>query len=487
MLAGTAGAATIVGTQRADLLRGTARPDRIVAGAGDDRITVTGGGADRVACGPGRDLVAADGADRPGRDCELVVRRISSDPFRGLAQHATQVEPDSFAWGSTVVATFQVGRFNGGGAVTNGFAVSRDAGRSWRSGLLPGLTTASRPAGGHTRASDPVVAYDALHRVWLIASLVVTPSRSGELVVSRSADGLRWSLPVIVTAADGDLPVDKEWIVCDNWTSSPYFGSCYMAYSDLRGVEILTQTSRDGGLTWSAPVGAPDAAGRRGIRGSYAPAPLPAVLPSGHLVMPFFDETQMAAIVSTDGGASFSPTIPIAPASFNPVILRGGPLPSAEVDGGGTLYVVWSDCSFRSGCSANDLVLSRSTDGRTWSQPTAIRPAGASAGDRLVPGLGVDPGARGRLAVVWYALGRDRVNAELATSADGGATWSAARRLNPEPMALGWLPRTTAGRMLGDYLSTSFAAGRVVPVVVLAERPRLRYRQATFAASLSGV
>ena len=43
--------------------------------------------------------------------------RVSADPFtNATSQHATEVEPDTFANGATVVAAFQVGRFfNGGG------------------------------------------------------------------------------------------------------------------------------------------------------------------------------------------------------------------------------------------------------------------------------------------------------------------------------------------------------------------------------------
>ena len=159
VLVGAAGAARITGTRHADLILGTARADRVSANGGNDRIDVAGGGADRVSCGPGADLVAADSTDRLSGDCEVVSRRISIDPFAGGgAMHASEAEPDSFSWGSTVVAAFQVARFETGGAQSIGFAVSRDAGRTWKSGILPALTAASRPRGPFSRASDPSVA-----------------------------------------------------------------------------------------------------------------------------------------------------------------------------------------------------------------------------------------------------------------------------------------------------------------------------------------
>jgi hypothetical protein len=160
---GTAGAAAIKGTKRVDFLRGSPRADRIDARAGNDRIKVDGGRRDTVRCGRGIDLVNADLADRIARDCETVVRVVARDPPRAPAQHASIAEPDTFAWGNTVVAVFQSGRFRDGGAVNTCWATSTDAGRTWRSGLLPALTVRSMPAGRWQRASDPVVAYDAVH------------------------------------------------------------------------------------------------------------------------------------------------------------------------------------------------------------------------------------------------------------------------------------------------------------------------------------
>src|SRR5438094_408660 len=38
--------------------------------------------------------------------------QLSSDPYTaGVGQHQTEVEPDSYAYGSTIVAAFQAGRF----------------------------------------------------------------------------------------------------------------------------------------------------------------------------------------------------------------------------------------------------------------------------------------------------------------------------------------------------------------------------------------
>jgi hypothetical protein len=485
VLAASSDAGRIVGTGRADLLLGTPRADRIVARAGNDRVDVAGGGRDRVSCGAGADLVAADGSDRIAADCEVVSRRIAADTYRGGgAQHATQAEPDSFSWGTKVVAAFQVARFADGGAQNIGYALSPDAGRTWRSGLLPGLTGASRPRGAFLRASDPSVAYDDAHGLWLISTLGITATGSA-ILVSSSANGLHWSAPVAAmqkpNAPDG-IVLDKEWIACDNGASSPWRGHCYLSYSDLERVQLVTQTSVDGGKTWSPAVGAPDGAGRRGIQGPFAPAPQPIALPDGTLVVPLFDD-DISAIRSTDGAATFSAATRVGPSVFSGSPgLRAGPFPSAEVGADGTLLMAWPDCAARPGCSGNDLVLSTSRDGVTWTPPARI-PLGP--GNHVIDGLAADPVRPGRIAVTYYTASGRKLDVGLVWSRDGGLTWSRPVRLSPERMAYSRIA-FSRGAMVGDYISTSFAADRAVPVFTLAQSPRGgHYRQATFASSIS--
>jgi hypothetical protein len=484
VLAASSDAGRIVGTSRADLLLGTLGADRIVARAGNDRVDVTGGGRDRVSCGPGTDLVAADRSDAIAADCEVVSRRVGADTYRGGgAQHATQAEPDSFSWGTTVVAAFQVARFVDGGAQNIGYAVSPDAGRTWRSGLLPNLTRASRPRGTFLRASDPAVAYDA-HGLWLISTLGITSTGSAVLV-SSSVDGLHWSAPVNAVQKpnrpDG-IALDKEWIACDNGASSPFRGHCYVSYSDLDRVQLMTQTSVDGASTWSPAVGAPDSAGRRGIQGPFAPGPQPVTLPDGTLVVPLFDD-EISVIRSTDGGATFSAATRIAPSMFSrSPALRAPPLPSAEVGADGTVLMAWPDCAARPRCSGNDLVLSKSSDGVTWTPPSRI-PLGP--GNHVIAGLAADPARPGRVAVTYYTESAGKLNVDLVWSSDSGLTWSRPVRLSPERMPYSRIA-LSGGAMVGDYISTSFAGGQAVPVFTLAQSPlRVRLRQATFASSFA--
>jgi hypothetical protein len=69
------------------------------------------------------------------------VVKISTDTFTNTdSDHKTEVEPDSFAWGNTIVSAFHVGRRPGSlgwGSADVGFATSTNGGVSWKYGSLP--------------------------------------------------------------------------------------------------------------------------------------------------------------------------------------------------------------------------------------------------------------------------------------------------------------------------------------------------------------
>jgi hypothetical protein len=485
VLVPTATAATLKGSAGPDLIVGTPVPDRIVARAGDDAIQAAFGGIDSVDCGPGRDIVSADASDRLRR-CEVVSRRLSVDPYTNAdSQHESAVEPDSFAYGGTVVAAFQVGRRQEGGSAAIGTAMSGDGGRTWERGALPALTVNSQPPGVDTAASDPTVAYDAAHSVWLVSSLTIARGTS-HVYVSRSTDGVHWSAPVDVQS--GPI-LDKEWIACDNGAASPFHGRCYVEYTDDTKDIVVSQSSDDGGQTWSQPVRVT----------SILVGTQPVVLANGTLVVVAGEYNgskaltgSIAAVRSTDGGATFTRSTVSDLRSRENSVMRSVSLPSVDIDSNGTIYAVWHDCRFHPGCTQNDLVLSTSTDGVTWTAPTRIGIVPSSSPvDAFIVGLAADPLQPGRLGLVYaYFLAGSCPKACLlgvgfTMSQDGGRTWSLGRRLHAQPMRLTWLAKADGGRMVGDYFSTSFVGTRVVPVFTLATSPlKGRLHEAIFATSL---
>jgi RTX calcium-binding nonapeptide repeat (4 copies) len=477
VIRGLAGRDQLLGRGGRDFLQGGPGRDTIDAGPGADRVAVSYDGArDSVRCGPGLDVVNADLTDTVARDCELVGRRLSRDPYRDpLAQHETEVEPDSFTFGTTTVATFQVGRIVEGAATNIGFAVTTDNGLTWRSGLLPGLTDASVPAGVNERASDPVVAFDARHGVWLISSLALGDGVT-RLAINRSPDGATWSGAVNAaeeTGAGGDEGVafDKNWVVCDNTTSSSFYGRCYLVYTHSDASDMLAaRWSDDGGATWSAGV---DLGVRPGV-GAF-----PVIRPTGELVVAYLWELNgfsIAASRSTDGGATWSGPARIADVSASCGVrgFRAFPLPSADVDAGGRVWVAWHDCS-APGSTQNSVFVSTSADGIAWSAPAAV----TSGRNALLPAIGIDA-ATGRVAIAYMRSATAGMDVELVESAGSG--WGVPRRLSAQTMPLTWMPNTVSGRMLGDYISVHYAGGRPLVVWVLANEPvGSSLRQAVYA------
>src|SRR5258708_18937938 len=158
--------------------------------------------------------------------------QISSDPFtNATSNHKTEVEPDTFAFGNTIVSAFQQGRFFNGGGSDIGFATSTNGGVTWVHGSLPGVTVNSTPAGPYLRASDASVAFDAKHNVWLISYLGIKNPSTGpvDVDVSRSTDGgLTWGPPVVLNACC-DFN-DKNWSVCDVKASNSHYGNCHVVF-----------------------------------------------------------------------------------------------------------------------------------------------------------------------------------------------------------------------------------------------------------------
>jgi len=411
----------------------------------------------------------------------VIATPISSDPYTNpTSQHRTQVEPDSFGYGDTVVAAFQTGRFNAGGGASNiGWATTTNAGHSWTNGVLPATTVYE--GGPWPRISDPAVAYDPLHDVWMISALVFTTTSTpfgspSAILTSRSTDGgLTWGSPVTTSLGQSNF-YDKNWIACDTWPLSPHYGNCYTEWDDFgQGNTILMSTSTDGGLTWSAPAHPPGATGLGGQ---------PVAQPNGNVVVPYEGGAGISSFRSTDGGATWEQPVLVSSVVDHGVAgnLRTSPLPSAEVDAAGKVYVVWQDCAFRTNCTSNDIVLSTSTDGTTWTQKARIPIDQVTSGiDHFIPGIAVDrstSGSTARLALAYYYYPVAACNTStcdltvgFTSSTDAGATWSQPRTV-AGPLKLAWVAQTDQGPMVGDYISTSFAGGPLAfPVFAIAKPP----------------
>ena len=412
----------------------------------------------------------------PAAHAAVPLTKIITDPFTNTSsQHKTLVEPDTFAYGSTIIAAAQSGRFFDGGASGIAYSRSTDSGATWTQGTLPGITT--QTGGSYERVSDASVAYDAAHNVWLISSIPITSSVTVPAVfVSRSTDGgATFGNPV--TVATGSTSFDKNWTACDNNTGSPYYGHCYTEFdNNADGDRLKMSTSTDGGLTWGAAKNTGNNA--TGLGGQ------PVVQPNGTVIVPASNASESGIIAwrSTDGGATWSSTVTIATVSDHTPAgsLRSGPLPSAEIDAAGKVYVAWQDCRFRTSCRSNDIVYSTSTNGTTWTAVTRVPIDSTTSGvDHFIPGLGVDPttsGTTAKLGLTYYfyrtaACGTScQLEVGYIQSNNGGSTWSAHTDV-AGPFAISLTPNTSQGRMVGDYISTSWVSGKAIGAFAVAQAP----------------
>ncbi|HEY2578325.1 MAG TPA: sialidase family protein [Streptosporangiaceae bacterium] len=403
--------------------------------------------------------------------------RLSADPYTNTAaEHATEVEPDIYSHGNTLVAVFQTGRFASGGSDDTGWATSTNGGSTWQKGFMPGITT-HQGGGVWSRVSDPAVAFDPKAGLWLASGLTLNgPNGPFGVTVSRSANGLTWKKPVTVAKTTGGAGFDKDWITCDTIPASPHYGNCYDEWDiTSSGDQVVMSTSTNGGATWSAPQSPADTP--HGLGGQ------PLVQPGGTVVVPFLDDNgTIRSFTSTNGGSSWNASVLVAnpQVATDPGGIRSSDLPQAEEDGAGKVYVAWEDCRFRSGCSSNDIVYSGSGNGASWSAVTRVPIDPVTSGvDHFLPGFGVNPatsGATAHIGLYYYfypnsscTVSTCQLKVGYISSANAGSSWSTPVTL-AGPMKLSRQAQA-GGAFVGDYLGSAFVSGKAYSSFAVGVKP----------------
>jgi hypothetical protein len=126
--------------------------------------------------------------------------------------------------------------------------------------------------------------------------------------------------------------------------------------------------------------------------------------------------------------------------------------------------------------------MTTSTDGVSWTSVARIPIDSPTSGvDHFIPGIGVDPatsGATARLGLAYYFYRSSRCNRRrpcqlevgYVQSNDGGVNWSNQTDV-AGPFSVNWTADTTQGRMVGDYISTSWMGGGAFPAFAVASAP----------------
>lgn len=388
--------------------------------------------------------------------------RLGEDPSALPAARRAQAEPHvarSFTDPNLLVAIFQEGRFEDGGAVNCGYAISRDGGTTWERGLIPHLI-ASLDGGPFERASDPVAGVDLAGTIYL-NTLGINRHAQGlhpTIVLTKSLDGGRtFSAPLtVVTSTTANVMLDKNWMAVNTFPATPQAGRLAVTYTRFETLEdsqrtpIAVTLSDDGGVTWTAPtvVSPPQCQGSQ-----------PVFLPDGSLAIVYWNFAgpsghRLEVAHSPDGGGAFAPPRPIAHVRLydDPVARDGSFLPSATADRTlGVLYVAYQ----ASWLGEPRILFTRSPDqGRTWTGPV---PVNDTPHQRSVfnAAIAVTPDGQ-HVSVIFNDKRHDDgsgrwVDVYLAESFDGGLTWKPNLRLSEVPSDLQLAPLTGQGRMLGDY------------------------------------
>jgi photosystem II stability/assembly factor-like uncharacterized protein len=335
-------------------------------------------------------------------------------------------------------------------------AWSADGGATWT--VAPGTT---HP--GYLRSLDATVTFDGHGHAFLsflaMDSINMT-ARHGQFL-RRSLDGGRtWGpLVTLIERPGGQEPVMEHFpnLFADRNAKSPHGGTVYLMWDRImtpeKGVDLLLTRSTDDGASWSTP---------RVIGHHPGPVTHNAVVgPDGTIYLVSALGRPGADImvsVSRDGGQTFGSPKPVARISSIRAQVAEFPraygIPLVSIDPNGKLFVAWTDGA---GGDSDIMVATSDDGGATWSKPLrANDDAPSGRKDQVMHWLAVDP-ADGAAYLLFFDR-RDDPNNRLATitlarSTDGGRTFTNYR----------WSvsPSDPNRASLGDYLGLAVLNGRV--------------------------
>lgn len=396
--------------------------------------------------------------------------------FGGQTAHAALEDVNASAWpGTQGEVSIAVDRFDplrvlaaamnlqDGRLLT---MASSDGGDSWSSSTLP--------FSEGTLHADPMVSFDSRGRAYLAVIPVGAGNTPLGIDVMHSDDGgASWSPSVRITKATGRD--DKLALVVDDGPESRYRDRIHIAWKWPSG-GIYYVRSDDRGDHFTR---------RRLIETATVSGLDLAVSREGDLYLAAGDggEQVMRIMRSTDGGASFLPSVAVADvradwSTSQPSHCQRQSLVHASVaidrtegPNRGSVYLTWADfatgltaeqctnaCDPETACTTEIFFSRSSDDGRSWSPP-AVLPGQKPGSDRYFPWLRADP-SDGSLYVAYKdtALDPRRVMTDvfLSRSTDGGSSWESPMQLSSAPS-----DASESSFQYGDYQGLAVSMGRV--------------------------
>ncbi len=184
----------------------------------------------------------------------------------------------------------------------SGYSYSKDGGKSWKSGFIPGS------AGSVNTFGDPSLGVDRKGNFYY-ASLGADTTGATTVTVSKSSDGgTSFGTANIVHTDNGD---DKEWLAVGPDPTVKNRDNLYVTWTRFYagGSELYFAKSIDGGTTWTTKAIYTPVAGAN--LGGAVQFSNPVVdRTNGRLYVPFLDFSNfqydfIRVLVSDDGGATF--------------------------------------------------------------------------------------------------------------------------------------------------------------------------------------
>ena len=319
---------------------------------------------------------------------------------------------------------------------------SFDGGRSWKR---------SDVAANGTANMDPNVAFTrtgTLLRQGLGSELSGPPS----VVIQRSLDGGRTLGQGVFAfqARQGATSGDQGILTIDGVSTSPYFGSAYVVVSEYQatgfvtafpsiGFPLIVLSSRDGGITWNAPVDISDSPVNSQEHSSSITTG-----PNGEVYAAWMN-TAVGQVMfgrSLDGGRTWDKNTIVRVNPYRaPFLLvddmRGNPTIDVDRSSGPNRGAIYISSIDKNGPSAGavDAWIARSADGgATWSSPVLLSdgPHGPYSFE-FQPRISVAP--NGRVDAAWYEI-RSWTGSSVPTydvyysySTNGGVSFSPSVRV----------------------------------------------------------